>query len=66
MKHIIFKLLGSFVSFCVLFWLLRMTDTVPDKWFTTWLQGTIAAIAFAIFFTAWTAESIYKYLNSKN
>ena len=52
------KILGLALSIFVSAWLLPMCDTVSDKWFSAWLQGTIASIFAIIFFVCWIAVTI--------
>lgn len=54
---LILKLLGLILS-GLSFMFLMATDTISDKWFSEWLQGTIASAAFTIFFAAWLGETI--------
>lgn len=54
---LILKLLGLILSGLSFMFLMAM-DTISDKWFSEWLQGTIVSAAFTIFFAAWLGETI--------
>jgi hypothetical protein len=40
-------------------WLLDMCETVPDRWFLTWLAGTVFCAAFIIILAVWIADTIH-------
>lgn len=49
----------SLIAFSAAFlWLLPQCDTIPDRWFGTWLWSTIFSFVLAVFFTAWIAETL--------
>ena len=62
---LLLKVVGLVVSITIDLWALPLCDSVPDKWFTTWLWGTICAIFFTIFFIVWIAETIINWKNGK-
>lgn len=59
--YLILKVSALLLSIVLFMWLLPMGSTVSDKWFSTWLQGTIACGASVIFFTCWIADSIIRW-----
>lgn len=62
---LLLKFVGLVVSATITLWLFPLCDSVPDKWFTTWLWGTIYAIFSTIFFIAWIAETLINWKNNK-
>lgn len=64
-SKLLLKFVGLVASVTIDLWSLPLCDSVPDKWFTTWLWGTICALLFTIFFIGWIAETIINWKNDK-
>lgn len=60
---LLLKFVGLVVSVTIDLWSLPLCDGVSDKWFTTWLWGTICALLFTIFFIAWIVETLINWRN---
>lgn len=64
-SKLLLKFVGLVASVTITLWLFPLYDSVSDKWFTIWLQGTICALLFTIFFIAWIAETLINWKNDK-
>lgn len=64
-SKLLLKFVGLVVSVTIDLWLLPLSGSVSDKWFTTWLWGTICTLLFTIFFIAWIAETLINWKNNK-
>lgn len=62
-SKLLLKFVGLVASVTIDLWLLPLSGSVSDKWFTTWLWSTICALLFTIFFIVWIAETLINWKN---